>query len=208
VFLRLEGEPVTLVGGGRVAAGKLAGLLDAGARVTVVAPHVLPELVRPGVRVVVRTFRDEDLDGARFVIAAAPPAVNRAVADAARTRNLFVNAVDDVDSATAFLGGVIRRGEVTVAISTGGAAPALAGLVRQALDAVLPSSDDLDQWVATARRLRAAWKREHVPIDQRRARLLEALRPPAPPARSGGGSREARALGVPPETSRIHGAGS
>ncbi len=176
VFLRLEGEPVVLVGGGAIAASKLAGLLDAGARVTVVAPEVRPELARDGVTVVRRAFEPTDLDGARFVIAAAPPAVNRAVGEAARARNLFVNAVDDVDSATAYLGGVIRRGEVTVAISTGGAAPALAGIVRQALDAILPSTDDLDTWIATARRLRAAWKRDGVPIDQRRALLLEALR--------------------------------
>lgn len=177
VFLRLEGERVVVVGGGRVAAGKLAGLLDAGAQVTVIAPDVVPEIVElGGVAIVRREFRADDLDGARFVIAAAPPAVNRVVSDAARDRNLFVNAVDDVHSATAFLGGVIRRGEVTVAISTGGAAPALAGLVRQALDAVLPSSSDLESWVATARRLRAAWKRDNVPIDRRRQLLLEALR--------------------------------
>jgi len=175
VFLRLEGEPVTLVGGGPVAASKLAGLLDAGARVTVVAPGVRPELERDGVTVIRREFRATDLDGARFVVAAAPPAVNRAVAEAALARNLFVNAVDDVDSATAYLGAVVRRGQVTIAISTGGAAPALAGLVRQALELVLPRTDELDAWIETSRQLRVAWKRDQVPIEQRRALLLEAL---------------------------------
>jgi len=173
VFLRLAGARVVVVGGGKVAAAKLPGLLDAGARVTVVAPSFLPECAPSGVEVVAREFRPADLDQARFVIAAAPPEVNRAVAAAAAERNLFVNAVDDVASATAFLGGVVRRGEVTVAISTGGAAPALAGLLREALDALLPA--DLDQWVALARRLRTEWKRDRVPMERRRPLLLDRL---------------------------------
>jgi uroporphyrin-III C-methyltransferase/precorrin-2 dehydrogenase/sirohydrochlorin ferrochelatase len=194
VFLRLAGARVVVVGGGKVAAAKLPGLLEAGALVTVVAPRFLPEVARLGasrrgtrdegvgsagservdrVEVVAREFRPTDLDGARFVIAAAPPEVNRAVAAAAAERNLFVNAVDDVASATAYLGGVVRRGEVTVAISTGGAAPALAGLLREALDALLP--EDLDEWVGLARRLRAEWKRDRVPMERRRPLLLDRL---------------------------------
>ena len=173
VFLRLDGAPVVVVGGGKVASSKLQGLLDAGARVTVVAPSFLPEVARPGVEVISREFRAEDLDRARFVIAAATPEVNRVVAAAAAERNLFVNAVDDVASATAYLGGVVRRGEVTVAISTGGAAPALAGLLREALDALLPA--DLDEWVALARRLRAEWKRDRIPMERRRPLLLDRL---------------------------------
>ena len=83
VFLRLEGEPVLVVGGGPIAASKLAGLLDAGAKVTLVAPAVVDACVRDGVTIVRRDFEPGDLDGARFVVAAAPPAVNRAVSDAA-----------------------------------------------------------------------------------------------------------------------------
>jgi uroporphyrin-III C-methyltransferase/precorrin-2 dehydrogenase/sirohydrochlorin ferrochelatase len=173
VFLRLAGARVVVVGGGNVAAAKLPGLLDAGAVVTVVAPRFLPLVARHGVEVIAREFRPSDLDQARFVIAAATPEVNRAVGAAAAERNLFVNAVDDVASATAYLGGVVRRGEVTVAISTGGAAPALAGLLREALDAILPA--DLDEWVALARRLRGEWKRDHVPMERRRPLLLDRL---------------------------------
>ena len=68
---------------------------------------------------------------------------------------------------------MIRRGEVTVAISTGGIAPALAGLLREALDAVLP--DDLERWIEVARDARASWKRTAVPMTQRRPLLLRAL---------------------------------
>ncbi len=74
---------------------------------------------------------------------------------------------------SAYLGGVVRKAGVTVAVSTGGSAPALAGLLREALDAVLP--DDLDQWVEAALRLRSRWRADHVPMQERRPQLLRAL---------------------------------
>ena len=173
VFLRLEGRSVVVVGGGRVAAGKLPPLLEAGAVVTVVAPAIGEALRRPGVTLVPRGFEPADLDGAFFVVAAAPPKVNRAVSAAAEKRRLFVNAVDDVESASAYLGGVLRRGAVTIAVSTGGRAPALAGLLREALEAVLP--DDLEAWISLAERVRGEWKEGGVPIAERRPLLLRAL---------------------------------
>jgi len=173
VFLRLEGRRVLLVGGGRVAAGKLPGLLDAGARVTIVAPSIRADLEQPGVTLVRRQFAPGDLDGAFFAIAAATPEVNRAVNAAAEERGLFVNAVDDAASASAFLGGVVRRGGVTVAVSTGGRAPALAGLLREALEAVLP--EDVGAWVDLGERVRAGWKERGLPIGERRPLLLRAL---------------------------------
>lgn len=173
VFLRLDGAAVLVVGGGPVAAGKLDGLLAAGARPTVVAPAISDGCRRDGATLVERAFAEADLDGVRFVIAAATPDVNRAVAAAAAARNLFVNAVDDPASASAYLGGVVRRGDVTVAISTGGSAPALAGLLREALDAAIP--EELDAWLELARAERARWKREGTPIAERRNQLLDAL---------------------------------
>jgi siroheme synthase-like protein len=173
VFLRLEGRGVLLVGGGQVAAGKLSALLDAGARVTVVAPSIRADLERPGVTLLRRPFAPDDLLGIFFVIAAATPDVNRAVNAAAEERGLFVNAVDDAASASAFLGGVVRRGGVTVAVSTGGRAPALAGLLREALEAVLP--EDVGAWVDLGERVRAGWKERGLPIGERRPLLLRAL---------------------------------
>ena len=70
--------------------------------------------------------------------AAATPEVNRAVREAADARGVFVNAVDDPANATAYLGGTINRGGVTVAFSTAGQAPALAGLLREAFDELVP----------------------------------------------------------------------
>jgi uroporphyrin-III C-methyltransferase/precorrin-2 dehydrogenase/sirohydrochlorin ferrochelatase len=120
-----------------------------------------------------RPFAPADLDAAWLVVAAATPDVNRQVADAAETRRLFVNAVDDPANATAFLSGVVRRDGVTLAISTSGAAPALTALLREGLDALLPR--DLARWMWQARASRAAWRRDAVPMEARKPRLLQAL---------------------------------
>jgi siroheme synthase-like protein len=173
-FLKLVGRKVLLVGGGRVARAKLEALRAAGAEVTVVAPQVDVSIKdTEGVTVVQRPFEPTDLEGVWLVVSAATPEVNRAVATEAEARRLFVNAVDDPALASAYAGGVVRRGEVTVAFSTGGGAPALAGLLREALDELLP--DDLDTWLTTARDLRSSWRSNGVAMDTRRPLLLEAL---------------------------------
>jgi len=125
-FLNLSSRRAVVVGGGPVAAAKLDALLAAGADVTVVAPEVVPEIEARGVTVIRRPFEDADLDGAWWVVAAATVDVNKRVRAAADARRIFVNAVDDPQHATAYLGGVVRRDGVTVAISTDGRAPALA----------------------------------------------------------------------------------
>jgi uroporphyrin-III C-methyltransferase/precorrin-2 dehydrogenase/sirohydrochlorin ferrochelatase len=173
LFLDLSGRRVVLVGGGAVARAKLDQLLSAGALVRVVAPQVSVDILRAGVDVAERPFVPSDLDDAWLVVAAATPAVNRQVAEAAEARRLFVNAVDDPANATAFLTGVVRRPGVTLAISTSGEAPALTSLLREALDALLPR--DLSQWVDTARRARVGWKRDRVPMPDRKPQLLAAL---------------------------------
>ena len=172
-FLNLTGRRVLVVGAGRVAVGKIAGLLAAGAVVDVVAPDVLPEIERAGVIVHRREFEPSDVDGAWYVIAAAPPDVNRRVLEAGEARQLFVNAVDDPQNATAYAGGVVRRSGVTIAISTAGRAPAMAGLLREALDAWLPGN--LDAWMTAADDARRQWKVQGVPMEDRRPQLLQVL---------------------------------
>jgi uroporphyrin-III C-methyltransferase/precorrin-2 dehydrogenase/sirohydrochlorin ferrochelatase len=164
---------VLVVGGGPVAAGKLGALLAAGADITVVAPEICEEVRSAWVTIAMRPFVPSDLDGVAFVVAAAPPAVNREVAHAAHERGIFVNAVDDVESASAYAGAIVRRAGVTLAISTDGAAPALAGLLREALEAVLPQ--DLDRWMTCAREARKDWLARGVPMADRRPLLLDAL---------------------------------
>lgn len=173
VFLKVRGRRVLLVGGGRVAAAKLAGLLAEGADVTVVAPEIQPEVRQPGVTIVARAFDPGDVDGVWYVVTAAPREVNQEVVAAAEHRRVFVNAVDDPSHASAYAGGVVRRAGVTVAFSTDGRAPALAGLLREALDAWLPA--DLDTWMAAADEARREWKRDGVPMEDRRPLLLDTL---------------------------------
>ena len=173
VFLKLTGRRVLLVGGGPVAAAKLAGLLADGAQVTVVAPEVRPELHQPGVTIANHAFEPADLDGAWYVVAAAPPEINKQVLEAAEQRQVFVNAVDDPAHASAYAGSVVRRAGVTIAFSTDGRAPALAGLLREALDAWLPA--DLDAWMVASDAARREWKRSRVPMEERRPMLLETL---------------------------------
>ncbi len=173
VFLKLAHRPVLVVGGGEVAMAKLGSLRRAGARITVVAPRVSAGMAGPGVRIIQRRFRAADVDGHWLVISAATPGVNRQVARAAAARRVFVNAVDDPANASVYLGGVCRRAGVTVAVSTDGQAPALAGLLREGLEAVLPV--DLNRWMAAARRARRTWKTRRVPMAHRRPQLLEAL---------------------------------
>ena len=173
-FVKLKGRRVVVVGGGLVATSKLNGLQSAGAQITVVAPAVTADIQAAGVTVLKRPFRDTDLDGAWLAVAAATPSVNRAVARAGEARQVFVNAVDDPPNASLYLGGVVRRAGVTFAISTNGCAPAIAGLLREGLDAILPEND-LEQWMSQAALLREEWRANEVPMSQRRPALLQSL---------------------------------
>ena len=173
VFLRFDRRRVVVVGGGHVAEAKIPALLAAGGNVTVVAPSICRAIDRSQVTVIERAFEPSDLDGAWFVTAAATREVNRAVRQAAEERGVFVNAVDDPSNATAYLGGTIARGGVTVAFSTAGRAPALAGLLREAFDELVPA--DIDAWAERASLLSREQRADEVPMPLRRPQLLEAL---------------------------------
>ena len=177
LFLKLAGRQVLVVGGGPVAVAKVRALLEAQAEITVVAPEIAPELSalaeKGNISLARRCFEQSDVEGRWLVVAAAPPAVNRSVAAAAESLRLFVLAVDDTSAASAYGAGTLRRGGVTVAVSTDGRAPALAGLLREGLEAVLP--DDLEGWTAEAERQRSEWRASGVPMAERRPLLLEAL---------------------------------
>lgn len=132
-FLRLEGRPVLLVGGGAVALQKAISLGEAGARLTVVAPDVHPDMKHvPGVRKILRRpFKASDLKGAgaapRLVVAATDDeALNARVARAAERARIWVNVVDRPALCTFIVPAVVRQGQVTFAVSTGGSSPVLA----------------------------------------------------------------------------------
>ena len=172
-FLDLVGRRVLVVGGGSVAAAKIPRLLEAGAHLVVVAPAVTAAIEAEPVEIVRRPFVTSDLDGAWYVVSAAPPSVNADVAREANARGIFVNAVDDPRHATAFAGSTFRRGPVTVAMSTGGDAPALARVLREALERLI--GRDVEDWTSLAVGLRQEWRRDRVPMGARRNALLAAL---------------------------------
>ncbi len=145
LFADLRSRPVLVAGGGVVAQRKIERLLDAGALVTVVSRHLharLSGLARAGT-IAYRQgeFRPELLDGQWLAIAAtANSDVNRAVADAAQARRILVNVVDDVQLSSFHVPAVIDRAPVQIAISTAGAAPMLARVLREKFEVLLDQS--------------------------------------------------------------------
>jgi len=145
IFLNVEDRPCLVVGGGKVAARKAALLNRAGARITVVTPETCDEikaLVEQGaVTCVEREFLEEDMDGAVLVIAATDSeAVNRAVSELANQHRIPVNVVDNPELCSFIMPSIIDRSPVQVAVSTGGASPVLARLLRARLESFIPAA--------------------------------------------------------------------
>jgi uroporphyrin-III C-methyltransferase / precorrin-2 dehydrogenase / sirohydrochlorin ferrochelatase len=144
IFLQLRGQPVVVVGGGRVAARKVDLIRRTGARITLIAPELLEELrglaASGELRHLPAPFTPTHLNGAVAVIAATGlPEVNACVSAAARERNIPVNVVDDPDASTFIFPAIVDRSPILVAISSGGKAPVLARRIREQLEALLPA---------------------------------------------------------------------
>jgi precorrin-2 dehydrogenase/sirohydrochlorin ferrochelatase len=149
VALDLKDKLCLVVGGGHLATEKVEGLLHAGARVVVVSPTItlaLTQLAGAGtIRVYLRQFQPEDLDGVYLAYGVADGSqtsndreLNARVAAAARERGVIVNAVDDIPNCDFFAVSIVRRGDLTISISTNGLSPAFARWMREYLDAQLP----------------------------------------------------------------------
>jgi precorrin-2 dehydrogenase/sirohydrochlorin ferrochelatase len=139
IFLDLRGRPVLVVGAGPVGLRKTRGLLEAGARVTVVAPAWLPEFDALPVRRRERRFRTADLEGAVLVFAATGDrAVNQRIGAAARRRGIFANIADAAAECDFIVPARLERNGIQIAVSTGGRSPRLAAELRQKLESVLP----------------------------------------------------------------------
>jgi precorrin-2 dehydrogenase / sirohydrochlorin ferrochelatase len=151
--LLLDGRPVLVVGGGRVAARKLESLLAAGAAVTVVAPVVDPRILAAPVRVERRRYRPGEVARYRLAVTATgDPQVDRLVFEDGERAGVFVNAADDPSSCSFVLPSVARRGPVTVAVSTGGVSPALAAWLRARIEEVVgPEYEGVASALASAR---------------------------------------------------------
>lgn len=139
VFLDLRDRWVLVIGGGAVAEEKVTGLLDAGARVRVIAARANATVqglaARGALEYLARPWRPSDLDGVFMIFAERAGArANRAIFDAADRRGIPVNVQDDTPCCSFIAASLVRRGDLTVAISTAGKAPALAVRLRQELE--------------------------------------------------------------------------
>lgn len=142
IFLNLVGRPCAVIGGGAVAEQKVQGLVDAGARVTVISPTVSPrleQLVADGTVVLVRrTYQPGDLAGMFLAIAASDDRhANHTIWEESAHEGVLLNAVDDLPHCHFIAPAIFRRGDLTMAVSTGGRSPALAVRVRDRLGSVL-----------------------------------------------------------------------
>jgi uroporphyrin-III C-methyltransferase/precorrin-2 dehydrogenase/sirohydrochlorin ferrochelatase len=145
VFFDLNDKPCLVVGGGDVAARKVALLCRAGARVTVVSPELCESLRnRAGNKEIIhlaRLFEADDLDMNALVVAATDDqAVNKQVSELANDRCMPVNVVDQPDLCSFIVPSIIDRSPVQVAVSTGGASPVLARLLRARLETMIPAA--------------------------------------------------------------------
>ncbi len=139
VCLKVAGKDCVVVGGGQVALRKVLSLLECQARVTVISPRLCAGLAdlaaREAIRVREREFNNSELEGAWLVIAATSShEANLEVAREARRIGALVNIVDNADESDFILPSVLRRGNITIAISSSGASPALARKIRTQLD--------------------------------------------------------------------------
>ncbi len=144
VFLNLDGRKCLIVGGGEVALRKFDLLRKTGAKIIVVTPRMTPALERQidGIRALhwMREFRAEDVSGCFLVISATGDSlINASVAEAANRANIPVNVVDNPELCSFIFPAIVDRSPVVAAVSTGGASPVLARLLRERLESLIPS---------------------------------------------------------------------
>ncbi len=178
ITIKVADRPVLVVGGGTIAAFKIAGLLQCAARITVVAPEANDEVrglaERGELSWVRRAFEPADVEGALLVVSAVDDrAVTDAVVSAAHEHNLLVNAVDDPQRCDYYLPAVVRRGPLSLAVSTAGASPGFAGVLARELDESLP--DHLETWLELLSEARAALLERYPDEPGVRHRLAKAL---------------------------------
>ena len=146
-----------VIGGGAIAYSKIPGLLEAGAKVRVIAPQLSPplaELLRlQRIDWLPKAFEGDDLCGAFLTIAATSlRSVNESVYTEAEKRNLLCNAVDDIENCHFYYGSIVQRGDLQIAISTNGKSPALAQRLRKELEEQFgPQYEAWLVWLGAAR---------------------------------------------------------
>ncbi len=177
MFLKLAGRRVLVVGAGKVGEGKIAGILDTGARIRVVAREAsaaVQQWARAGqLELELRSFSPQDLDGVFIaVVATASRDLNEFIYREAQLRGVLCNVVDVPEFCDFFYPAVVRRGDLQIAISTSGQSPSLAQKLRQQLEQQFGSG--YTAWVAELGETRRLVQASELPPD-RKSELLHSL---------------------------------
>ena len=168
VFLDIAGKPVVVIGGGNIAHVKVAGLLKAGAEVTVVSPELNEEMAALSAegrfRHHQRDYEPGDLEGYTLAFVATDDrSVNATVADEGKERKVWVNAVDDPPYCDFIMPGIAQKGDLIIAISTSGRSPAMARKMREEIEEFL--TEDYAAMLELAAEVRAELREQGKLID-------------------------------------------
>ncbi len=180
IYLNLKGKKCVVVGGGSVAERKVLSLIDCEARVVVISPNLielLEELKSKGkIEHIEREYKEGDLEGAFVVIGATDsPSVNRAIYKEASALNLLVNIVDVPKICNFIVPSIVRRGDLTISISTSGKAPALAKKIRLELEEIF--GQEYETYLNLLEEVREKIKQKYESSDERNDawhRILES----------------------------------
>ena len=172
VYIEMRDQPVIVIGGGKIAEGKVDGLLAAKAHVTVISPELTPHLrelvYQDQVRFLARTYKPGDLTGAFMVICATDRAdINHQVWQEATANHQLVNVVDDTPRCNFIAPSILRKGDLTIAISTSGKAPVLAVRLKERLQREL--GPEYERFLEIAGELREPMARNIPDFETRKA---------------------------------------
>jgi len=174
LFLNLQGRVCVVVGGNEMAEGKIRELLDADAKVRVIAPAVTEQVAawsRAGMlRWEARAYEAGDARDAFLVVSVADAKTNAQVFEEAEMRQTFCNAVDDIEHCNCYASAVVRRGPLQIAISTAGKSPALAQRLRKELEERF--GEEYAPWVKRLGDLRSRLFRDKTIDSETRRRML------------------------------------
>jgi len=178
VYIQLREQPCVVIGGGKIAEGKVQGLLAAGAKVTVVSPELtshLHELVEQNqITYMARAYQAGDLTGAFMVICATDQVeINHKVWQEASTNRQLVNVVDDTPRCNFIAPAILRKGDLTLAISTAGKAPALAVRLKERLQEQLGT--EYERFLELSGQLREPLARRVPDFETRKALWYELV---------------------------------
>jgi len=178
IFADIAGRRVVVVGGGQVAQRKVKSLLECGGQVVVVSPEVTEELAGLGqsgrIELIQRGYRAGDIAGAWLVIAACDDeVVNEAVFSEANRKKIFCNVVDNPPLCSFIVPSQLVRGDLQIAVSTGGVSPALAGVIKRQLEEEF--GEYYEVFLAGLKELREHVKNKYPNDPDSRVRILKGF---------------------------------